>query len=257
MMKWIFFYFLLLLTYICIIILLRYKENCNCYSLDKKVKELKIIYRNMLKRNRTMLDLCDDSDKLGEKRKKYKYIGNNCEPWISRECIFILDHILSYNNIGLEWSSGSSTLWLGYRIKSLISIENSYSWYSIVKNKIEEQEMSNIIKYYVIQKDNFEYCKNDSKYISNFFKDYTCYKSYVVSDIIPNIEYDYISIDGRARTGCLIRALHLIKKENGILILDNSERRRYKWAIDLVPKHWSRYDFNYSNGVVTLWISHF
>lgn len=64
---------------------------------------------------RVNIDLCNDSDKIGENRdNKYRVIGNNCEPWISRECIY-----------ALEWSAGSSTLCLSYRLKKLVTVEGA------------------------------------------------------------------------------------------------------------------------------------
>ena len=50
--------------------------------------------------------------------------------------------------------------------------------------------------------------------------------------------FDYISVDGRARMHCLVRALPLLKPEGGILLLDNSERELYQKAFDMVPSWW-------------------
>ena len=50
--------------------------------------------------------------------------------------------------------------------------------------------------------------------------------------------FDYISVDGRARMHCLVRALPLLKPEGGVLLLDNSERELYQKAFDMVPSWW-------------------
>lgn len=222
-------------------------------SIDKRILSLRKQYKFMIKTNRITLELCNDEDKLGKNRTNIYSIGNNCEPWISRECIFVLDHILSHNAIGLEWSTGSSTIWLGYRIKSLISIENTPNWANTVRNVTYRLNLHNKISIHYISPDKIDLCKNDSKFISS---NKLCYKTYVTSNKIDNKEYDYISVDGRARNGCILRAIKLIKQNNGILVLDNSERKNYQSAINKIPKKWSRFDYSYSNGIVTIWITH-
>lgn len=77
-----------------------------------------------------------------------------------------------------------------------------------------------------------------------------------IIQIIENQLYDYISVDGRARTGCILRAIKLLKPNNGVLVVDNSERSRYKCSINKIPKKWSRFDFPYSLGIVTIFITH-
>lgn len=222
-------------------------------NIDNKILSLRKQYQFMINANRIPIELCNDKDSLGSKRKSVVSVGSNCEPWIARECIFVLDHILSNNYDGLEWSSGSSTIWLGYRIKSLISIENSYEWANRVRNITYRLNLQSKISIHYISHDEIHTCRNDSKYISS---KQLCFKTYVTSNITENKIYDYISVDGRARTGCILRAIKLIKPKNGILVLDNSERSRYKWAINKIPNKWSRFDFYYSQSVVTIWITH-
>lgn len=94
---------------------------------------------------------------------------------------------MPYNGIGLEWSSGSSTLWLGYRLKQLISVENNKDWYKIVKQKTERKKINMKIKVILIENDNLSSCRNDKKLISQHFKNETCFKAYVTSIKIPDI----------------------------------------------------------------------
>lgn len=226
-------------------------------NLDKIIIHLRKQYRKMLLDKRMQNDICEENDKLGESQDYKKYlVGNDCEPWISRECIYILDHILPYNATGLEWSSGSSTIWLSYRLKSLISIEHTKSWSNVVKNVIMNRNLENTTKIYWIDKDDLSYCKNERKYITGSNKNAYCLKTYVNTNLIPTVKYDYISVDGRARTGCLLRAIKLLKNENGILLLDNADRKRYEWSYSQIPSTWSRYDFWYGGEMVRMWISH-
>lgn len=224
---------------------------------DKRIVELRLKFQKLSSDRRIPIELCDKDDKLGAMREsEIKTMGNNCEPWISRECIFVLDNILSSNANGLEWSSGSSTMWLNYRIKSLVSVENSKEWYEKVKEKIYKRKRNEKVKLIWIGEDNLSYCRDDRQYISEYYKKNTCFKTYVVSKLIPETLYDFISIDGRARTGCILRAIKMIKKNNGIIIIDNAERNRYQWVFNHIPSNWTRHYFWYQNGLVIMFITH-
>lgn len=253
-------YILLLNVFIIIILFnkyLFYPTTLNTKdNIDMRINILRKQYKKMLTDKRIIMDVCDNNDKMGSNRDSSIDVGNNCEPWISRECIYVLDHILPLEAIGLEWSSGSSTLWLSYRLKSLISIENNKNWSNMVKNILDRRNLSKRTEINWIDKDSYNFCDNDSKYISNFYKRDTCFKSYVTTNLIPNRKYDFINIDGRARTGCLIRSLKLLKKIGGIIILDNAQRERYKWSYKYIPSRWTKYDFWYNDNLVMMFISH-
>lgn len=225
-------------------------KNVDNYETEYFINKLHMKYCKMKENKRVEIDICEDG--LGKKRRNVVDHGNNCEPWTSRECIFILDHILKRNEIGLEWSSGSSTLWLSYRLKSLLSIENNKEWSEEVNNKIIKLNITNA-KVINISPKNGE-C--EKKYIGN---DKMCYKDYVNINLDNyKNKFDFINIDGRARAECLLRAIKLIKPYNGIIMLDNSERERYFYAYKKIPKSWKRFDFTYHvnrKDRVTLWIS--
>lgn len=227
-------------------------------NMDENIELLMKEFDSMQPMNRISVEICDEGDKLGEVRDNFnKEKGNNCEPLISRQCLYILDHILNRNSVGLEWSSGSSTIWLGRRMKHLLSIENSEEWSNKVKAIVKKRNLENRIKLLHFNNDKLEVCNNDDQYLSNFYSGgKTCFKTYITTDLIPNIEYDFISVDGRARPGCLFRVIKMLKPENGILLMDNTERQHYKWAIKKVPSNWSKYVFWCVNGETTLWISH-
>lgn len=233
-----------------------YNNTMNYNKIDQIIENLRKKFIIMNIDGRIKIDLCDRIDKIGKNRENERLsVGDNCEPFISRECIYILDNILPRNGIGLEWSSGSSTLFFSYRLHRLFSIEHQKSWYLMMKRIIEKKKVKENIKLLWIDNDNLSYCLNESKYISKFYEHDICYKTYVSSKLIPHYDYDFISIDGRARTGCLLRAIKLIKKENGIIIIDNAERDRYKWSYKIIPSEWRTYDFLYKYGLVKMFIT--
>jgi hypothetical protein len=62
-------------------------------------------------------------------------VGTSCEPWLVRDSIVALDCLMVEGDEldGLEWGSGSSSMWLVTRLRSLISIDNSQEWVNHVQ----------------------------------------------------------------------------------------------------------------------------
>ena len=58
--------------------------------------------------------ICPNAAKLGWRHSSYVpfIFGNHCEPWWSRDAVYILSKLLNKNMIGIEWGTGSSSLWL-------------------------------------------------------------------------------------------------------------------------------------------------
>ena len=68
------------------------------------------------------------------------------------------------------------------------------------------------------------------------------FKKYVNSiDKYPQKYFDVIFIDGRDRNSCVKKSITKIQQD-GIIILDNSERERYQESISLLSKY-KRIDF--------------
>jgi len=65
-----------------------------------------------------------------------KISGNPNEPWFTRRSIEILKKLIKPEFKGFEFGTGASTIWLGKRIESLISIEHYDLWYKKIKTKI-------------------------------------------------------------------------------------------------------------------------
>src|SRR4029077_202632 len=66
------------------------------------------------------------------------------------------------------------------------------------------------------------------------------FSAYVDSIIEGVARYDLIVIDGRARAACLRRAAACLATD-GLLVFDNSDRRRYQAALREVGGHSTRY----------------
>ena len=60
-------------------------------------------------------------------------IGSKCEAWIARGMLMVLEFFLDPSMRGLEWSSGSGSIWSLRRLRSLHSVEHDLEWLNHVK----------------------------------------------------------------------------------------------------------------------------
>jgi hypothetical protein len=125
-------------------------------------------------------------------------------PWFTYSCIAFLKERLNKNMEIFEYGSGNSTLWLASKCKNVTSVEYDRNWYEKIKEIAPKN--ANIL----------------------FEKKETI--NYVKSISTTNKKYDAIIIDGRNRGKCMKESINHLK-DNGIIILDNSERQIYKNGI--------------------------
>lgn len=148
-------------------------------------------------------------------------------PWWTYKAIDEIERFLLTrpNARVLEYGSGASTIWLARRAGFVKSIEHDPDWYNLVKQRI--QPLSNVeivLREPEVVKPGVKYTSAKEGFEGLSFRNYVCE---VKNDSYP---YDLIIIDGRARNDCLdVAKLHLADK--GIILFDNSSRRRYRKAI--------------------------
>jgi len=158
------------------------------------------------------------------------YLLNKPMPWLVFEAIpFIQKHIRPQASV-FEYGSGGSTLyWLsqGY---SCVSVEHDDAWYHKLLTHFGSRTD---VEYRHIPPEAGQICPESNA------ADPDCYQSslpafaghnfqrYVtVIDEYPEACFDVVSIDGRARSSCVIHAVKHVKV-GGLLILDNSDREHY------------------------------
>jgi precorrin-6B methylase 2 len=173
---------------------------------------------------------------------KYKNALKNIPsaPWMSITAINIFDALLTKEMKGFEFGSGGSTIFFSKRAGQLVSLEHDVAWHTQIKKRIQDLQIDNV-DYHLVEKE-----KNNNKpsLIGKRNDDYTvpftpatCFVSYYsFIDQYADESFDFIIVDGRARVECALRAVLKLKK-GGILILDNSERLRYKPVHDAL-KNW-------------------
>jgi hypothetical protein len=124
-----------------------------------------------------------------------------------------------------EWGSGASTIWMLKRGFSVVSVEHDLEYSEKVKlvAKKENQFVNLIVQVPILN-------ESEKKWSQKRGYENLDFTGYV--NAIENFgEFDLIVIDGRAREACLkISKRHLSR--GGIILFDNSNRNRYRSAIE-------------------------
>ncbi len=173
-------------------------------------------------------------------------------PWLSPTSVRFLRKYLTKEMVGCEFGSGISTLFIAPKVKHLISIEHNQDWYFSISNKLKTLGISNV-DYRFIERESKNQDKiNDELFAQFNFQSRTDYNDYSRSiDNLKDESLDFIIIDGRARPECLFYSLCKLK-QNAVIILDNSERNRYKIIFEIL-KHYPCYTTTNGLTDTTFW----
>ena len=127
-----------------------------------------------------------------------------------------------------EYGSGSSTLFFEDYFTNIYSVEHDENWFKVISKYIKKA------KVFFVPPVNCENPTINSRKIGYKNSDFTDYVNFIEK---IGLSFDIIFIDGRARQDCLKIANNYLKP-NGIIVLDDSNRNRYKKAIfDLFPNN--------------------
>ena len=123
-----------------------------------------------------------------------------------------------------EWGSGASTIWLARRVASVQSVEHHRQFGAMIQEQLTAWPNATL--------DIVEPVPSESPAISSAKEGHG---GLDFSDYVDHIDavggtFGLIVVDGRARQACLTAALpHL--EPGGIIVFDNTMRRRYRQAI--------------------------
>jgi hypothetical protein len=133
---------------------------------------------------------------------------NNPIPWVTYSFIdFIKTHLKKQLSV-FEFGSGNSTFFYAKYAGLVVSVEHDKEWYDkIVSTKPENSEMI----FCELVRDG-DYCRMPIKLEEKF---------------------DIIIVDGRDRVNCCKQAINAVS-ENGVIVLDDSEREFYKEGINFL-----------------------
>lgn len=173
---------------------------------------------------------------IGERPDGHSEImGDNEQPWLPLEAIDFLFENLDKNSIGFEFGSGSSTFWFSKFTKKIYSVDNDPRWNLLIIEKIKKYSIENI---YATLKE----CKMLPIWGEDLEKSekYLEYSSTILE--FP-FGFDYILVDGVARSSCIENSISKLNS-GGYLIIDNAERPAYADSIQKIPQDWEIFEFS-------------
>lgn len=137
---------------------------------------------------------------LASKIRLYLYNWKNPDaPWIASDAIEALLTLLKKGDIGAEFGSGRSTIWLAKRVGHLYSFEDNKEWWDKVSARINEEKVAASTTY--------KLCIGNESYLSNLA-------------LIKSKGLDFCFIDGGDRGKLALMAIEKIK-DGGLLVIDN------------------------------------
>ncbi len=126
-----------------------------------------------------------------------------------------------------EYGSGASTLWLARRANEVITTEHDADFAETLAPRLEAAGNVSLQVVPDVPSDHPVVASAKAGYAGRDFADY-------VAAIDVYDAFDLLVVDGRARPECLARGLpHL--RSDGLIVFDNSARRRYRPGINSAP----------------------
>jgi hypothetical protein len=136
------------------------------------------------------------------------YYAKTCpgHPWLTRTANEILDSYLTSSDIGLEFGSGRSTIWLARRVARLVSVEHDSHWAAKVREMLRKENI-NSVNHSLVPMDREEDQGKDAAYVG-------------VIDSFQDNSLDFCLVDGVYRGFCARRVMEKLRP-GGVLIIDN------------------------------------
>jgi predicted O-methyltransferase YrrM len=130
-------------------------------------------------------------------------------PWLTPEAIRLLDSMLRPSDLGVEFGSGRSTLWLARRCAHLISTEHDEAWHERVSGTLAEEGVTHV----------------DYRCHQREEPDATGYRSAYaqVAQFLGDESIDFALVDGLYRDFVTLFLLPKIRP-GGMLVIDNVNR---------------------------------
>ncbi|WP_422354413.1 class I SAM-dependent methyltransferase [Roseivirga pacifica] len=193
---------------------------------------------------------------------KLKYqkfqMQNSQKPWLTPDAIYALEKLLTKEDIGIEYGSGRSTYFFSKLLGQLTSIEHHKGWYEQVAKQLRENDCRNVNYHHIPANRDFT-----APSLSSEQQAFMTTKEYPVKDdvfhtystfvtTVPNQSLGFALIDGRARVSCALNSISKLKI-GGIMVLDNSERTRYRAVHDALS-NWPKLETTTGLTDTTLWI---
>ena len=129
-------------------------------------------------------------------------------PWMNYAVTALLEERLKSTFRLFEFGSGYSTMFYARKVRSVTSVEHDEAWHAFVSRRVPE----NVELVYTAEDEDGAYCRTIGA---------------------QQTKYDVVIVDGRDRVNCLRQSLEHLADE-GVVILDDSDRERYQEGIAYV-----------------------
>lgn len=152
-------------------------------------------------------------------------------PWWTYRAVDVVDAWLAaraHPIRAFEYGSGASTLWLAKRVDQVHAVEHHRGFGERVAPSFAA---AGNIDFRIVEADAADHPRVPSAKEGHGRLDFQRYVAAI--DGIDG-DFDLIVIDGRAREACLRRATARLKPD-GLIVFDNTRRRRYRTAIEDAP----------------------
>jgi hypothetical protein len=127
-----------------------------------------------------------------------------------------------------EYGSGASTVWLARRSASVTSVEHHEEFAGLMREMLAPIENASLMVRPPKPASDPEVPSAKEGYAGQDFS------AYVAAIDETDGDFDLIVVDGRARERCLDRAIPRLAPD-GLIVFDNTRRRRYREAIEAAP----------------------
>ena len=126
------------------------------------------------------------------------------QPWLTFRAIRWLDTNLEPTMRVFEYGSGGSTLFFANRVRDVVSVEHDPEWHARSSGAIAAHGIRNCT--YLLRPPQrvpeLRLISTDRAYAGMDFTDYV-----TAIDAYPDESFDLVSVDGRARTACVLAAI--------------------------------------------------
>lgn len=172
-------------------------------------------------------------------------------PWFTYGAIEFLHRVVKPDDRIFEFGAGLSTLWWSSHVKAVISVEHDLKWCEDLRPKLPsnvvlreiqiDSEMrqgeEDLTREYFSRERLTDWSYDDARIIRRGLEDerFVAYASCIAEMDPHNDGFDFVVIDGMARRLCVWTAREHVKND-GFVVLDNSNRRDYDLAYELLDE---------------------
>ncbi|MBK6710287.1 MAG: hypothetical protein IPG51_08145 [Chloroflexi bacterium] len=134
---------------------------------------------------------------------------NPMNPWLTNQATKLLNELLQEGDVGFEWGSGRSTVWLAKRVSYLWSVESDLKWFDLVSKWLQTEKLENVT---------YTFHSVEATEKSDLQHPYV-----QAINQIQECGLDFGLVDGKYRDACAVSLIPKLRP-GGILIVDNVER---------------------------------